>query len=432
MLEIVQSPPIVFNPYKAKPEDSTDPQLRVDEIGWGDARVVVNHDLSADYMSRERETALLCRIFLGKEAAAEFTNVNFHTHHSRHVAALDALGVHSVGAAVRRMFDPQVGILTVGPGLSPKRTATEKEIELLNIAASDGSYDENCEASKHWKSRDTFMGALRRRKNELGNSQMPTAMLVLHGFMSRALRFDEPLPPHNPWEPPADWSPPPRPDHPPVVSAAPDGLAIAHPSKRNADGLYLPHSALIPQDAALIFSGRSWKHAAVTGINLLGGRARINRDHELAQQLTETELRYLCVGALGLKDPQCEETLYLSPEIGEEIRTTLSQRLSWRKENATMMEVADHAFQRKLLEVVMFADSDLDALLNLHPDFPKYVRDIANRGEDLGELLYIHAAYVNKVYRAAEDARTFMRVDNAALVTAGYLTGALKPKEPRY
>lgn len=417
MLEVLQSPPIVFNPSSPEKETVT-ADMRIDEIGWGDGRVVVDHDVSSSLMSPVKETALLLRIFFSKEGAANFANINVDTLQSRHLEALRLLGVHSVRAAVARMFDPQVGMLRVESALKYPEKATERETELFQLLTEDEPIKAASESSEYWNA-ETHKTTLLRRKDKLGE-HVTTPMITLYGFMAGMIVDAYPRAPEG-------WSPPPRPQRPPTVSTAPEGLIITNALVPNENGLYLPHEARLPLDAALTFEGRSWKNAKITGFNVRGGRARINREHRLAHHLTELELRYLGAASLGLNDAQCEDTLYLPPAVAEDVRTTLYGELGYTWEDQNMMSVTNNAFRCRLLLAERPSKFALAAITDPYPDIQRDMHDIAMRGGNFERLRPFHQHVADKLQAIMDSSRKHMHIDDAGIVTVSYLAGILKP-----
>lgn len=249
---------------------------------------------------------------------------------------------------------------------------------------------------------------------------MTTPMLTLYGFMTGMIGDAYPRTPEG-------WSPPPRLQRPAAVSTAPEGLIITNALVPNENGLYLPHEARLPLDAALTFEGRSWKNAKITGFNVRGGRARINREHRLARHLTELELRYLGAASLGLTDAQCEDTLYLPPAVAEDVRTTLYSELGYTWEDQNMMSVTNNAFRYRLLLAERPPNLALAALTNPYPDIQRHIYDIAMRGGNFERLRPFHQHVADRLQAVMDNSRKHMHVDDAGIVTVSYLAGILKP-----
>lgn len=404
----------------------------IDEIqAWGTGLVAVRHGANFPVqrvLSPAVESGFLVGALVGDSQAATLLHKSEHTIVSHRRKALNLLGVSSARAAIRQLFDPLVGGLEVIDPVELDCEPSPRLVEFMKILAMGNAYQKDRAASSlHWN-KYTFTNELMRLQAQLGVSN-PVGVLFW-GFASNILGQNSTLlrpPGESPQahayslDGPAlaiqPWLPPPHPQTLPEMGARhARGFSITHPGARDDATLHFPHDVQAPLDAALIFKGHNLHIGRISGVELLGGRVKINRSHELLSRLTESDLRHLGAGCLGFSGAQSVATFYETGDGSQQL-INLQDALEVPRHKDGLRQTVDRAFQVGLLGVEKSLDVDLTAM----PDyFPSVVRYAAHGTQQ--EMAQAQGWGKPSARYAIDGSCAQLQVANrAAIVTVGHL-----------
>lgn len=412
---------------------SLDAYTTIDEIhAWGTGLVAVRHGANfpvQSILSPAVESGFLAGALVGDSRAATLLHKSEHTIVSHRRRTLNLLGVPSARAAIRQLFDPLVGGLEVIDPVELDNEPSSKLVEFMEILAMGNAYQKDRAATSLRWSRDTFTKELTQLQTELGvpnpvgvlfwgfasnilGQNSALLRLPCEGPQARAYSLDGPTLAIQP------WLPPPRPQTFPEMGARhARGFSITHPEARRGDAtLHFPHDVQAPLDAALIFKGHNLHIGRISGVELLGGRVRIDRSHELLSKLTESDLRHLGAGCLGFNGKQSAATFYEAGDGSQQL-INLQDALKVPRHKSRLRQAVDRAFQVGLLDVEKPLTVDLAAM----PDyFPAVVR-YAGHGTQQ-ELAQAQGWGKQSARYAIDGSCAQLQVANrAAIVTVGHL-----------
>lgn len=378
-----------------------DHQTRIDEIhAWGTGVVAVRHGLDFPLraiLNPAVENGMLVSALAAQPGAARLLYKSEGTI-KRHVdSAYRALRVSSSRAAIRTLFDPLVGGLEVVEPVELEDGPSPQLVEFLQILARGGSsYHADRINSTYWTKEKDYTHELTRLKTELGVST--SAAVLFWGFATNILGPDSlllrkrsgvgqearPYSLEGPSLVIRKWSPPPRPETPPRMCARhARGFSITHSEARDGSTLHFPHDTVVPLDAALVFRGHNLHIGRISGVELLGGRVNINRSHELASELSESNLRHLGAACLGFNESQSASTFYEpgdGPRPHEVLREVLGVPTGKNGKDRLRL-IVDRAFQIKLLEVGVPLDFDIHLLPGYFSELVRQAATKPKRGE---------------------------------------------------